>query len=390
MRSVSWLCSCALVLALCGVPCVLSGANYQKGVSYVSYGSAEFAFNSSASAESLTAFRAIGGEWITLVFSWYQPNINSTTIGPAADYSEDDIAGGIALAHSLGLRVTLKPHVDLSDDPAHWRGQIGTYFTADQWDAWFSSYDEFIVHFARKAQEWGCEQMVIGTELSVTSHHQQEWRDIIALIRQEFNGPLTFAANWYVRCLRCAACLQAEQSLPSPRAPSSTAEPAGCALLCRCCCCAAVACCRDTIALEWWDALDAIGVDAYFPLTTEDDPTPSELAAAWGRWLPVLSNLSAVFGDKPVILTELGYCSAIGSNKAPYACENVHIDLNEQADDYAAVFANVVPQSWLHGLYWWAWDTNPNDGGDTDTGFTPQRKPAQQILQQNYQQTTDH
>jgi hypothetical protein len=39
---------------------------------------------------------------------------------------------------------------------------------------------------------------------------------------------------------------------------------------------------------------------------------------------------------------------------------------------------------WWDGAFWWSWETNPNAGGTTDAGFTPQRKLAENVLAANY------
>jgi hypothetical protein len=44
----------------------------------------------------------------------------------------------------------------------------------------------------------------------------------------------------------------------------------------------------------------------------------------------------------------------------------------------------MTTKPWWDGAFWWSWDPNPNSGGSSDTGFTPQNKPAQAVLQQYY------
>src|SRR3712207_7500073 len=42
----------------------------------------------------------------------------------------------------------------------------------------------------------------------------------------------------------------------------------------------------------FWDAVDYIGVLAYFPLSKSVDPAPAELAAAWQKWAGDLEKFS--------------------------------------------------------------------------------------------------
>jgi hypothetical protein len=259
------------------------------------------------------------------------------------------------------VQILLKVHVDLSADPDHWRGQIGTYFSDDDWTEWFASYTEFILYQAALAQRMQVDVFCVGTELSVTSFHADQWRAVVKKIRLVYTGPLVFASNWYLTCL-LAASLDV-RCLDSRRAPSF----------------------RDSISMPWWDVLDFIGVDAYFPLTTVADPSRTQLTQAWESITPVLANLSSQYNHKPILFTEIGYCSDAGSNITPYSCPNpVSLDLTEQANDYQAVFDNVVSQSWFAGVYWWAWSTNPDAGGPTDAGYSPQNKPAEAVLASNY------
>jgi len=60
------------------------------------------------------------------------------------------------------------------------------------------------------------------------------------------------------------------------------------------------------------------------------------------------------------------------------------VDLQEQADCYTAAFNAVAGKPWFGGMFWWGWDTNPSAGGPYDSGYTPWRKPAGDILAARY------
>jgi hypothetical protein len=62
----------------------------------------------------------------------------------------------------------LKPHVDLINDPPHWRGDIGLNFTEAMWQQWFDSYNTMLVHYAELAQQVKVEQFSLGCELITT------------------------------------------------------------------------------------------------------------------------------------------------------------------------------------------------------------------------------
>jgi hypothetical protein len=308
----------------------------QKGMSYAAWSPG--AYSSPDSDQSLSVLRQDGVDWISLVVTRYQDTIASTTIDPAsANATDDDLVHVINQAHTLGMKVMLKPHLDLANDPTHWRGDIGVGFSEADWTAWFTSYKTFINHYAQLAQAYGADQFCIGTELVSTEFRAADWQSVIVGVRGIFLGPITYAAN------------QGSEG-----------------------------------AITWWDLVDYIGVDAYYPLTDKNDPTLAELEAAWAPRVAALKTLSENW-EKPVIFTEIGYRSQDGANQHPWDfLVSSTIDLQEQADLYQAVFESFFNQSWFAGIFWWSWDPNPIQGGPCDMSYSPHDKPAENILRQWY------
>ncbi len=308
----------------------------QQGIAFVSWQPGQY---SQPDADlALAHLRATGANWISLLVTQYQDAITSTTIyTKTATPLDADLIHVIDQAHRLGLKVMLKPHVDLARDPAHWRGQIGQGFNEAQWSAWFASYQTFIDHYAQLAQTYGADQFCVGTELSATQDRDAQWRAVVASVRNIYSGPITYAANW-----------------------------------------------GDEADLSWWNAVDFIGVDAYYPLTNKNNPTVAELMAGWTPHTAMLANLSSRWG-KQILFTEVGYRSQDGTNQHPwdYQSEGV-IDLQEQADAYQSAFASVFNQPWFAGIYWWSWRPDPFEGGPCDDGYSPHDKPAEDILRSWY------
>ena len=205
------------------------------------------------------------------------------------------------------------------------------------WKAWFASYEEFIAHYATVAQTAHVEYFVIGTELAGTSRRSHQWRSVVKTIRKIYSGPITYASNW-----------------------------------------------DEVSNITWWDAVDSIGVDGYYPLTKSDQPTITELKIAWE---PIVSELGKMseFWDRPIILTEIGYRSLNGTNQHSFDADNSGtVDLQEQADCYQAVFEAFYGQPWWQGVFWWNWTVSPFQGGPNDDGYTANNKPAENILRLNY------
>ena len=137
----------------------------QNGISYMTWRSI---WSSPLGYDrSLADLATTGADWVSVIVTNYQDTITSTTIITTINTPTDaDLVHAITQAHSLGLKVMLKPHVDLANDPIHWRGDIGQGFTETQWATWFASYQSFIYHYAQLAQAYDVEQFCVGTELA--------------------------------------------------------------------------------------------------------------------------------------------------------------------------------------------------------------------------------
>ena len=57
-----------------------------------------------------------------------------------------------------------------------------------KWRNWFASYTEFQKHYAKIAQETGCEMHIAGCEMVMAERRAAEWRQTIAEIRSVFKG----------------------------------------------------------------------------------------------------------------------------------------------------------------------------------------------------------
>ncbi len=317
-----------------------------QGVSYTPWGDDLTDPTTAAALEaSLDDMRATDVNWVALNVFEFQATPTSTTIAPDYGLWSTDLASAakaVQEIHERGMKVLLKPNVDVVT--GGWRGDIpGT-------DAWFddpNGYKAFVQRWAQWAQAHGVDGFVVGCELEGASGNSAKWREVVALARTYFSdGPIVYAANW-----------------------------------------------TEFTGVDWWDALDYVGIDAYFPLTTLTDPTVAQLQAAWNTWADTIEGwLLANYPDMDVIFTEIGYRSLDGANIqpwawSPYGTDNV--DLAEQANCYLAALSQTWDRSWMAGYFWWNWETNPLAGIDPVSGlplndYTPQNKPAQGVLRDFY------
>lgn len=311
--------------------------DFQKGIVYASWRHGEYA--SSESDRTLThSIKPLGVNWIAVVVTCYQQSISTARIQCEPETltpTDADLAHVIKDAHRAGLRVMLKPHIDMAGKSKHWRGQIGVGMDETTWRSWFRNYTDFITHYATVARDNDADYFVVGTELVNTSSHSEEWRNIIKAVRSIYHGPLTYSAHHM----------------------------------------------DEEFTIDWWDALDAIGIDAYYPLAQEKHPTVAQIRSAWK---PIVSRLDqlAKKWDRRIILTEVGYESMQGVNRTPWQTRGDKIEYEEQADSYQALFEAFSGRAWWQGVYWWVWTVKTASA--LNRGFTPSNKPAEDILRKNY------
>lgn len=294
---------------------------------------------------SMTNLRATGANWIAFPFLGYQQTLTSTTIFKGELTPTDvQLIHDIEKAHSLGLKVMLKPQMRVVDsDPTDVNNPIGKAFTSSQeWDAWFLSYQTFIDHYADIAQAEGVELFCVGTELWGTAYQSSRWRDVIASVRIHYHGPLTYSA------------------LHSGTTPG------------------------EEVSISWWDALDYLGVSAYYHLTEQESPTLNELNTAWTPYVDMLSSWASKW-EKPVLFTEVGYRDIDRSAWMPgdYWTQRL-ASPEQQAQAYQAVFDNFWNQPWFAGMFWWEWLTDPDQGLPPNIDYTPHNRPAEQVLRSWY------
>lgn len=310
-----------------------SKIQFQKGFSYAAWWNSTFLWE--GSDISLANLKETGTEWVSLVTTWYQDNEHSTQIKPDRDATPSDksIIHAINIIHSLGMKVMLKPHVDLYNEK--WRGEIW-FNNEEDWNEWFNSYQDFICHYAKLAEQYGVEQFCVGCELVKTTG-REEWLNVIENVRKNFSGTITYAADW-----------------------------------------------SNYQNVSFWHCLDFVGIDAYFSLTHKNNPSLSELLDGWKKWKPAIEAIHNSTG-KTVIFTEIGYRSIDGCNRDPWNWQRKGIiDLQEQADCYEAAFMTFYHASWFKGFFWWMWEPDPEIGGAYDDSFTPYKKPAEDILKAYY------
>ncbi|MBU4346180.1 MAG: discoidin domain-containing protein, partial [Candidatus Omnitrophica bacterium] len=136
-------------------PGVLTPEEFQKGVVYTSWSKTEL--GAEASDQTLEHLKELGVRNLGIMIVWFQDTIEEKTIyADSRDTPEDKaLLHAINKAHSLGMKVMLKPHVDVKTD--QWRGDIIPS------QDWFAAYKNYITYYARLAAQYNVEVFSIGT-----------------------------------------------------------------------------------------------------------------------------------------------------------------------------------------------------------------------------------
>jgi hypothetical protein len=287
----------------------------------------------------LWRLRRDGVDWLAIQVAWFQNTNRSTVIYPSAKKTPTDasVTRLIAWAHRLGFRVFLNPFVN-SFQGSGWQA----YFEPSSIPAWFASYDHYLVHYAQLAQQDHADLFAIGDEFDTLDNvpaYRPYWIHAIQLARRYYKGPIVYGAD-YVHYQQ----------------------------------------------VTFWSALNDVGIDAYFPLSTLPNPTVADLQASWRQLAASIQawRVRTGLANKGFIITELGYPSEDGAAATPGAWfPNQPVNLAIQQKCYLATLTTIYQEPWVRGLFWfwWANPSNPDwQGGPNDNGYTPRGKPAEVTL----------
>ncbi len=279
-----------------------------------------------------------GARWIEITIDLHQATYRSTVVYPGLDTPTPvSIEQGITRAHAQGFRVFVTPQITL-DTPAptglRWAGDISLKRARDLTN-WFYNYWQALHSYMEVAQRAHADQVAIGTEFShLESAPDNYWYWLIAQVRAVYSGRLTYDLN--------------HTSLNQPVRPWM----------------------RDP-------NLAALGVSLYTSITAGPPPkSPSVLAALWAERAGALLDDFARRAGKPLIISEIGYRNASDALFEPYQqITTAPLDPALQANAYAAALINVMSDSYIVGVYFWAWSLPP---------FSPNWLPAAKVLKSWY------
>jgi hypothetical protein len=292
-------------------------------------------------AAALDRLQALGVTWVEVLTFAEQPDIARPEIVPES--AERWPAAFIDAARARGFRIFLKPDVwsrqFYAPGSKLWRGSIRME-SDSAWAAWFDAYERFIVAEARNAAAHGVEMFSVGLEyVEITRTQGARWRSLIGEIRKVYPGVLTYSADGN----------------------------------------------HEMAHVDFWDALDVIGVNAYFALADSDSPTYAELLLGLVGPMARMGALSARWG-RPVVLTEVGVPSVSGAARTPWRWPQATDapDAPLQSRVYEALLAQCAAASFCRGMYWWKFYEIPERHIPEALDYTPEGKPAAEVLRAWY------
>jgi len=264
---------------------------------------------------------------VILPVAAWQRNAQSTEVDYKSEKTVSDweIENMIDYAHKNGLRVILKPMVNLTDGTM--RANIDFFDSnvpsEQSWGRWFKSYQDFILHMAGIAQKTGCSIFSVGCELVQSEKRESEWRSLIAAVREVYDGFITYGTDKYK---------------------------------------------EDCVT--WWDAVDLISSSGYYAC--------GDIPAQVERIKDVVLKQ-----NKPFMFLEAGCKGQAGAVDYTNKREiNTPVNSCEQAEYYKKLFCATKDLPWFfgYGLCDWPLNIYSMENAGTDTGYCVYGKEAQNVV----------
>ena len=291
-------------------------------------------------SDQMAVVKRTNAEWVAVIPYGFsresQPNVS---FDHSQQWWGEHTNGNCMLmqyAQDHNLKIMVKPHIWVLGQG--WTGDFDLK-SEDEWKEWENRYTTYILNHAIKADSMKAEMLCIGTEYRIPARERPEfWRGLAAEVRQVYKGKITYASNW-----------------------------------------------DNYENITWWDAVDYIGIDAYFPLVETDNPSVPQIVEGW---IPVKKKLSdfSTKWDKKILFTEYGFQSANGAAGKHWEVDKSegNINLQLQSDAYEATFQALENEDWWMGGFFWKWHLNSYKGRWRGTEWTPQGKPAEKVIAKWY------
>ena len=274
----------------------------------------------------------------------------------------------IKTAKQAGFKVMLKPHVLLSKIPntknrfwagskvsypsapnyirrfdktkaVKWRGEFDARNEKD-WRTFEENYEAYILELAHHAEALDVDIFCVGTELKKSAvKRPQFWRKLIKKVRAIYNGTVIYSANW-----------------------------------------------DEYESISFWEELDYIGLNSYFPINAMAVPNIKKTIK---NWKPIQRKIKQISKrtNRKILMTEFGYRNIAHAGRKPWihlGDGKVEANNQTQYNLYQAFFEAFWNKPWMAGGFSWQWFYQARYEGNTD--FSVQEKPALEVLQNWYKE----
>lgn len=293
--------------------------------------------------ESMKRLASNGLDWICITVNGWQETFYSTVVFSmyGMTQTDEEIIHAVKMAKSMGLKVCLKPMVNCLD--RSWRARIDfpTEEGCGYWEKWFRSYNNFMQHYAKLAEKLGCEMLCTGCEMAGMDKQADLCRDMVARVRKVYSGIIMHNINH-----------------------------------------------GDEMRFKWLDAVDVIGISAYYPVTDAENTGIDTMKKRWAEVVKRLEACHEHFG-KPIMFAEIGVRNEEGCTAYPWDFHyrpEKKTDEQEQADFYESAMAATWDIPWFCGYFWWDWKATlpPIEKAKENRDFTIYGKLAEQTLKKWY------
>lgn len=292
--------------------------------------------------ESMERLKSDGIDWICITVNGWQETFASTTIFSLykRTQTDEEITYAINKAHSMGLKVCLKPMVNCLD--RSWRARID-FPTEDSfyWDRWFDSYNRFMLYYAELAERLGCEMLCTGCEMAGMDKQASYCLDMISKVREVYHGLVMHNINH-----------------------------------------------GDELRFSWLSAVDIIGISAYYPVTSPEHKGIDAMRESWKRVVTRLEACHEKYG-RDIMFAEVGVRNEEDCTMYPWDFHNrpeKRNDEQEQADFYQSAMEATWDIPWFCGYFWWDWKAKlpPIEEAKDNRDFTIYGKLAEDTLKKWY------
>ena len=214
------------------------GGEKIKGISFVGA-------NQPIGVDDVKPIVSVNANWVTIMPYGFVGNDGAVKYNSKWQWwgeKEEGVKETIRLCQEAGLKVMLKPQIWMMN------AYTGDYKLSSEkeWQKFESSYKAFIKSFLTIAIEMEVPLFCIGTEWrEFVKYREAFWNTLIKDAKADYTGKLVYAANW-----------------------------------------------DDYQAVPFWNQLDYIGVNGYFPISRSNKPELQELITGWEIHRKALSAFS--------------------------------------------------------------------------------------------------